>query len=88
MKMDDRYRRTAHQFEELDVGSLVDLVQGLGWGISRGTLAIAVGDDEHPSGGEHAGFRRKDSNLRKRNQKTRFQPCRSGGFRPVHRDLV
>ena len=68
MTMVDRYRRTARQFAELDVGSLVDLVQGLGWGISRGTLANAVRDDELPTDENHTGFRRVDSNHRKRNQ--------------------
>lgn len=34
MSMVDRYRRTARQFAELQAGSLVDLVRGLGWVIA------------------------------------------------------
>jgi hypothetical protein len=34
--MIDRYRRAARQVQELELGSLVDLVEGLGWGTARG----------------------------------------------------
>jgi hypothetical protein len=43
--MIDRYRRTARQFEELNLGSLVDLVEGLGWAISW-VIRSAVGGAE------------------------------------------
>ncbi len=68
LSMIDRYRRTARQFGELEIGSLVDLVDGLGWGTARGTLAVARSSEELSTRENHAGFRRKDSNLRKRNQ--------------------
>lgn len=45
--MIDRYRRTARQFEELKLGELVDLVDAMGWGISR--VILATGTD---GGGE------------------------------------
>lgn len=52
--MIDRYRRTARQFSELKLGSLVDLVDGLGWGISRVILATGS-DDEGPISEEESG---------------------------------
>lgn len=69
--MIDRYRRTARQFEELSLGSLVDLTEALGWGISW----VILGEEE-PFDGDlttenNEGFRRKDSNFRKRNQNPR-----------------
>jgi hypothetical protein len=66
--MIDRYRRTARQFQELGVAGLVDIVEALGWGKTRGKLAIAASDNDHRSAENDEGFRRKDSNLRKRNQ--------------------
>lgn len=41
--MVDRYRRQARQFEELKVGPLADLVQAMGWGMSRGTQSKSAG---------------------------------------------
>jgi hypothetical protein len=70
--MIDRYRRTARQLEELHLGSLVDLVSGLGWGgwresggeppksdVPRGdsTTEECTGRDSNP----HA-FRRRNLN--------------------------
>lgn len=59
--MIDRYRRQARQFEELKVGSLVDLVDGLGWGIAWVIRAAASGDEEgelaEVSDGSGAGIR-------------------------------
>ena len=55
MTMVDRYRRAARQFEELNVGSLVDLVQGLGWVKTWVKLAVAVGDDTADSDEESGG---------------------------------
>ena len=57
LTMIDRYRRTARQFEELNVGSLCDLVEGLGWGISRVILATGTdgGGEESPEKTEGSG---------------------------------
>ncbi len=68
LAMVDRYRRTARQFEELELGALVDLVEGLGWGIAWVTKAVGDGSGTVATVENDDGFRRKDSNLRKRNQ--------------------
>ncbi len=52
MSMVDRYRRTARQFGELNVGPLVDLVQGLGWVIAWVNKAVASGGGRADSGEE------------------------------------
>lgn len=68
LSMIDRYRRTARQFAELKVGTLIDLVDGLGWGISWVIRAAAAGDEETESVAILDEFRRRDSNPDMRNQ--------------------
>lgn len=46
LTMIDRYRRTARQFRELKVGTLVDLVDGLGWVMTRVILATGTDDED------------------------------------------
>lgn len=46
MSMVDRYRRAARQFAELKVGSLGDLVEGLGWVITWVNKAVAAGGED------------------------------------------
>ena len=68
MGMIDRYRRTARQFVELKLGSLPDLVEVLGWGISRVIFQASGTDGEVTTTEDDSQFRHKDSNLGKRNQ--------------------
>ena len=66
--MIDRYRRAARQFAELKVGPLGDLVAALGWGMTWGMAGSEDAAETELTAEEEAEFRRKDSNLRKRNQ--------------------
>jgi len=61
LSMIDRYRRTARQFEELQLGALVDLVDALAWVITR-VMPVAVGaggggTSDEESEGSGAGIR-------------------------------
>ena len=64
----DRYRRTARHFDELQLGSLVDLVEGLGWVTSWVIPPTSGADETDLSIEDHEGFRHRDSNPNKRIQ--------------------
>lgn len=55
LTMIDRYRRTARQFEELKLGSLTNLVDAMGWGISRVILATGTDDEASSSDEDDSG---------------------------------